>query len=232
MLLNAGGEIVRRRPASPFPTATPLRLPESILRLRTPPAPPPRSPAAARIGNQIRTLRLATGASGGEFAKRTAMSRSMLSRIERGQVSAPVETLERVAEGLGVPLSRLLSEEVSHKGFSLVQAGRGIPVDHAQTGAMVGYRHELLGHRLSGNLVVEPYLVTLGPEAQPYVALQHPGVTLIQLVAGQVRYRYGCKVVDLHLGDTLLFDADVAHGIEAIMLRPVVYIAVVFALRE
>lgn len=154
----------------------------------------------------------------------------MLSRIELGRVSAPVETLERIATGLGVPISRLFGDQTSRMDLSLVPAGQGILVD--RTGAVAGYRHELLGHRLSGSLVVEPYLVTLLPEAEPYVAFQHAGVTLMQLVSGEVRYRYGTKVMELGPGDTLLFDAGVLHGIEAISVRPVAYLSVVFALRD
>jgi hypothetical protein len=41
--------------------------------------------------------------------------------------------------------------------------------------AVADYRYELLGHLLSGNLFVEPYLVTLLPGAEPYASFQHPG---------------------------------------------------------
>lgn len=173
---------------------------------------------------------MASGASGGVLAKRSGVSRSMLSRIELGRVSAPVETLERIAGGLGVPVSRLLGDHAGRMDFSHVPAGRGILVDGV--GAVAGHRHELLGHRLSGNLVVEPYLVTLLPDAEPYVAFQHPGVTLVQMMSGLVYYRYGSKVVELGVGDTLLFDADVLHGIETIVERPVAYLSVLFALRD
>ncbi|RYH41428.1 MAG: XRE family transcriptional regulator, partial [Alcaligenaceae bacterium] len=74
--------------ASPFPTATPLRLPASVTRLRPRRDPPPaRSRPATLIGAQVRALRMAAGDSGGELAQRCGISRSMLSRIERGLVS-------------------------------------------------------------------------------------------------------------------------------------------------
>lgn len=38
----------------------------------------------------------------------------MLSRIERGLVSPSVETLDRIANGLGVPVSRFFSDQTSH----------------------------------------------------------------------------------------------------------------------
>ena len=88
----------------------------------------------------------------------------MLSRIERGLVSPSVETLDRIANGLGVPVSRFFSDQTSRTDFSFVPAGKGIRVD--RVGAVAGYRYELLGHQLSGNMFVEPYLVTLLPEAE------------------------------------------------------------------
>lgn len=99
-------------------------------------------------------------------------------------------------------------------------------------GAVAGYRYELLGHQLSGNMFVEPYLVTLLPDAQPYGTFQHPGIKFLHLQTGRVRYRYSTKVVSLGPGDSLQFDASALHGIEAIDEGPVSYLSVVFTLRE
>ncbi|AGU51786.1 putative transcriptional regulator, XRE family [Variovorax paradoxus B4] len=56
-------------------------------------------------------------------------------------------------------------------------------------GAVADYRYELLGHLLSGNLFVEPYLVTLLPGADPYVTFQHPGLKVLYFLSGKVTYR-------------------------------------------
>jgi transcriptional regulator with XRE-family HTH domain len=217
--------------ASPFPTAGPFKLPSSLLRARAPtPVVASRSAPAHRIGHQVRALRVAAGSSGGELATKSGVSRSMLSRIERGLVSPSVETLDRIASGLGVPVSRFFSDQTSRTDFSHVPAGKGILVD--RVGAVAGYRYELLGHQLSGNLFVEPYLVTLLPEAQPYVIFQHPGIKFLHLLSGKVAYRYGAKVLKLAPGDSLQFDATALHGIETIEEGPVSYLSVVFTMRE
>ncbi|MEP6722083.1 MAG: XRE family transcriptional regulator [Variovorax sp.] len=208
-----------------------MKLPASVTRARPlRPAPPVRSGPASRIGTQVRALRMAAGASGGELALSSGISRSMLSRIERGLVSPSVETLDRIASGLDVPLSRFFSDQPSRTDFCHVPAGRGILVD--RIGAVRDYRYELLGHLLSGNLFVEPYLVTLLPDARPYMTFQHPGLKFIYLLSGEVTYRYGAKVVQLATGDSLLFDATALHGIQAIGTQPVSYLSVVFTLRE
>lgn len=217
--------------ASPLPTARPLRLPVSVTRVRSRrPAPVVRSLSAARIGAQVRALRMAAEVSGGELAKTSGVSASMLSRIERGLVSPSVETLERLAQGLHVPTSRFFGDQARRTDFCHVRAGQGVVVD--RVGAVSDYRYELLGHLLSGNLFVEPYLVTLLPDADPYVTFQHPGLKFLYFLSGEVSYRYGGRTAEVRAGDSLLFDANALHGIEAIQNGPVSYLSVVFTLRE
>ena len=173
---------------------------------------------------------MAAEVSGGALAKTSGISSSMLSRIERGLVSPSVQTLERLANGLGVPTSRFFGDQARRTDFCHVRAGQGVVVD--RVGAVADYRYELLGHLLSGNLFVEPYLVTLLPGADPCVTFQHPGLEFLYFLSGEVMYRYGSKPVAVGTGDSLLFDATALHGIEEIQAQPVSYLSVVFTLRE
>jgi transcriptional regulator with XRE-family HTH domain len=189
-----------------------------------------RSSSVSRIGAQVGALRMTAGVSAGQLAMASGISASMLSRIERGLVSPSVETLDRIAQGLHVPVSRFFGDQDRRTDFCHVRAGQGLVVD--RIGAVADYRYELLGHSLSGNLFMEPYLVKLLPEAEPYMTFQHPGLKFLYFLSGEVTYRYGAKAVEVGAGDTLLFDATVLHGIEAIHSRPVAYLSVVFTLRE
>ena len=74
--------------------------------------------------------------------------------------------------------------------------GQG-PAGGAAWVSVADYRYELLGHALSGNLVVEPYLVMLDADAQPHVTFQHPGLKFLYLLSGDVTYRYGPRRVKL-----------------------------------
>lgn len=154
----------------------------------------------------------------------------MLSRIEHGQVSASVETLERIAHGLSVPVARLLGDPSAQRQFSLVRSGEGMVIAHE--GPATGYHYQLLGHGLSGPLSVEPYLVTLSPNAGPYTEFQRPGLLLVRWLSGCVTYRYGTKVMSLQSGDTIVFGAEVQHGIESIQQHPVAYLSISFTLRS
>lgn len=218
-----------RAQASPFPTAEKLRLPARLSRPRARAA-PAKSESLSRLGEQIKALRIAAGKTGGELAAQCGVSSSLLSRVERGLVSPSVETLSRIAEGLDVSPSRFFSDQRSRSDLSLVRAGHGIVVD--RIGAVENYRYELLGHLLSGNMFVEPYLVRLLPDAKPYTDFQHPGMKFLHLTSGRVRYRYGNKAMDLSPGDSLLFEASALHGIEEVQEVPVSYLVVVYTMRE
>ena len=60
-----------------------------------------------RIAHRVRSLRAAGGLSLDAMASRCAVSRSMLSLIERGESSPTAVVLEKIASGLNVPLASL-----------------------------------------------------------------------------------------------------------------------------
>lgn len=64
----------------------------------------------ARIANRVRALRSDLGLSLDALAARSAVSRSMLSLVERGESSPTAVVLERIATGLGVPLATLFED--------------------------------------------------------------------------------------------------------------------------
>jgi transcriptional regulator with XRE-family HTH domain len=221
--------VAHKQIASPFPSVRRLRLPASVTAPRAP-ATPVRSLCASRIGAQIKALRIASGVSGGQLAQHTGLSASMLSRVERGLVSPSVETLERIASGLGVAVSRFFSEGSGRADFSHVPAGKGLRVDCA--GAMEGYGYELLGRLQSRELAVEPCLMHLAQGARPDTASQHPGLTFLYVLSGRLSYRYGTKVVEVGPGDSLLFEAGAPHGVDGFAESPVVCLCAVFSLRD
>ena len=220
---------------SPFAFPPPAAKRSELLRVLARAAPREQLIAAkndqiCRLGAQIRTLRLAAHRTAGDVARTSGVSRSMLSRVERGQVSPSVETLNRIARAIDVPVSRFFSDQPSRNDMSLVRAGQGIVVD--RSGAAADYRYELLGHVLSGNLSIEPYRVTLMEGAKPYVSFQHPGMKFLQFTHGTALYRYGNRVMEIRQGDSLLFDASVLHGIEEVLCSPIDYLVVVLTMRE
>lgn len=64
----------------------------------------------SRIAERVRALRAERGFSLEMLAARSAVSRSMLSLVERGESSPTAVVLEKIATGLGVPLASLFDD--------------------------------------------------------------------------------------------------------------------------
>ena len=74
-----------------------------------PDAEPPAA-RAERIGARVRDIRTAQGMTSTRLAERSGMQRPNLSRLESGKHVPSLETLERIAEALDVPVARLLAQ--------------------------------------------------------------------------------------------------------------------------
>ncbi len=65
----------------------------------------------ARLGARLRALRLAAGLTQAELARRTGIHRPNIARVEAGRHTPSLETLARIAKAIGVPTTRVLSED-------------------------------------------------------------------------------------------------------------------------
>ena len=68
-------------------------------------------PEPINIGVTIRGFRLQKGLSQGDIEKRTGLLRCYLSRVENGHTVPSLETLQKIAAALDLPLSHFFSED-------------------------------------------------------------------------------------------------------------------------
>jgi transcriptional regulator with XRE-family HTH domain len=68
-------------------------------------------PAPINIGMTIRDFRLQKGMSQGDIEKRTGLLRCYLSRVENGHTVPSLETLQKIASALDLPLSQFFAED-------------------------------------------------------------------------------------------------------------------------
>ncbi len=178
-----------------------------------------------RIGREIRKRRLRIGLTGAELASAANISSGMLSKIETGQISASLHTLEALAGVLNSPLAALFTVSETRRDCSFVKRGQGVHIE--RRGTKVGHQYQLLGHSLSGDVAVEPYLITLTSEAEPYTGFQHAGVELIYMLTGRVSYLHDERRYLLEPGDALFFDANGLHGPEELLKLPMTYLSII-----
>lgn len=178
-----------------------------------------------RLGREIRKLRGRLGLTGADLAGAANISTGMLSKIETGQISPSLTTVEAIATALNIPIAALFTVSGTKRDCSFVRRGAGVVID--RRGTKAGHRYELLGHSLSGDVAIEPYLITLARDAQPYTAFQHTGMELIYMLTGRVTYRHEDRLYELNPGDALFFDANGMHGPEVLTVLPMTYLSII-----
>ncbi|HSI39050.1 MAG TPA: XRE family transcriptional regulator [Xanthobacteraceae bacterium] len=182
------------------------------------------------IGAQIRQHRKQLDITSAELASTARISPGMVSKIENGQISSSLATLTALASALNVPISSLFASYEGQRGCSYVKAGQGAVIE--RRGTKAGHHYQLLGHTLGSDMVIEPFLITLTEDAEPYSAFRHSGVELIYMLTGRVGYRHADRVYELSPGDTLFFDASAQHGPEELISVPMTYLSMIIYPKE
>jgi transcriptional regulator with XRE-family HTH domain len=165
-----------------------------------------------------------------ELAAAAGISVGALSKIENGQTSPSLGMLQTLAEALNQPIQALFATWEERRDCSYVKAGEGARIQ--RRGTKVGHSYELLGHSLSGPLVVEPYLITLSEDAGPYTAFQHEGVEFIYMLSGEVEYAHADRTYRLRPGDAILFDSGAPHGPQTLVDLPMTYLSIIVYPRD
>ncbi len=179
------------------------------------------------IGREVRAYRRQQEITVAELAQLTGLSIGMLSKIENGNTSPSLSTLQTLANVLSVPLTSFFRRFEESREAVHTKSGEGVEIERAGTRAK--HQYNLLGHIGSNasGVIVEPYLITLTAESDVFQTFQHGGVETIYMLEGAVDYRHGDAVYPLRPGDTLFFDADAPHGPERLVTLPARYLSII-----
>ncbi len=166
--------------------------------------PKPRSSSkkTMEIGDQLYRLRRRQGYTLAEVARRTNLSISFLSALERGQANPSIATLQRLAELYKTNVLSMFGAQ--DKVQRLVRAGdRKILRPHQ------GVQMELLA---LGKTQMEPHLFRIAPGATSGGSYHHEGEEFIHVLQGSLEvWLDEVERYVLVVGDTLYFESTHAH---------------------
>jgi transcriptional regulator with XRE-family HTH domain len=179
------------------------------------------------IGREVRTYRRKREITVAELSSITGISIGMLSKIENGNTSPTLTTLQSLANALSVPLTNFFRRFEETRTAVHTKAGAGVELE--REGTRANHQYNLLGHIGSNasGVIVEPYLITLSDKSDVFPTFQHAGIETIYMLDGEVEYRHGDNVYNLQPGDTLFFDADAPHGPENLISLPARYLSII-----
>jgi transcriptional regulator with XRE-family HTH domain len=172
----------------------------------------PGSPSAGRdvaerqdgVGRRILEIRQARGFSLRALAAKSGVSINAISRIERGDSSPTVSSLQRLASALDLRLVDFFRAE-PERSMVLVRKGAR---RKSRTGGVV---IESLGAGLRGQSL-GPFLMKLEPGASAgEEPVRHEGEEFVHCLEGEAEYLVGSERHRLRAGDSLLFHADRPH---------------------
>jgi transcriptional regulator with XRE-family HTH domain len=179
------------------------------------------------IGHEVRAYRKTLGITVTDLASATGMSVGMLSKIENGNISPSLTTLQALSRALGVPLTAFFRRFEETRNATFVKAGQGVNIE--RRGTRAGHQYSLLGHidNNTSGVTVEPYLITLTTDSDVFPTFQHEGMEFLYMLEGEVVYRHGEQLYTMQAGDSLFFDADAPHGPQDLVHLPARYLSII-----
>jgi transcriptional regulator with XRE-family HTH domain len=160
---------------------------------------------APRVGRRVKQLRLAQGMRLKDLATAAGCSESLLSRVENNLTSPSLATMHRLAKALGVSMVALFDAS-SPDGVVIstpkdrIVIGRGFPGEQNEV---------LIPH--AENRLLEGFIVTLMPGAEPSGPYQHDGEEVGVILEGELELTVGESLHVLRAGDSFFFRSDVTH---------------------
>lgn len=172
------------------------------------------------IGMKVKRARLEEGLKLVDVARISGISQGMVSKIENAQVSTSLDTLHRLCDAIGLPISKLFTDyDRPEGGAQFTKAGQGLEV--VRRGTDKGHNYKLLSYQRGGQITFEPFMVTMDDLSEVFPTFSHPGEEFIYLVEGKLVYRHGNHLYEMEAGDSLTFDAEVPHGPERLVEVPI-----------
>jgi transcriptional regulator with XRE-family HTH domain len=166
------------------------------------------------LGQRLREAREQQRISLRTLAKRIDVSASLVSQVERGNVTPSVGTLYAIVRELNLSMDELFSEaEAEGAGARRAQSG---PVQRSDTRKTIylasGVRWELLTSKHDPELEFQMATYEVGAESCPADALMtHGGKEYGYVISGRLEVTIGTDVYILDPGDAVSFSSMTPH---------------------
>ena len=178
------------------------------------------------IGMKVKSARQKEKLRIADVARISGISQGMISKIENAQVSTSLETLNRLCDAIGLPISKLFNDlDRPDSRAQFTPAGKGLEV--VRRGTDKGHTYHLLTYQRGASRLFEPFLLTFDDQSEVFPSFSHPGQVFMYCLQGEIAYRHGNQVFDLTPGDCLTFNAEVPHGPERLTQTPIKLLQIV-----
>jgi transcriptional regulator with XRE-family HTH domain len=161
------------------------------------------------FGARVAGLRLLSGLSLEEVASSSGLTKSYLSKLERGISQPSIATVLKLARTFGVSSGRLLGELPETDEISVVRKDERLPFSRSEGRA--GYAYEAIAtphaDKSMTPFVMRPPLTLTGE----IDLVTHPGEEFIFVISGEMEIVFADCKHTLGAGDSIYFAASLPH---------------------
>ncbi len=177
------------------------------------------------LAERLSSYRKLNGLSLEQVATRAGITKSYLSKLERGLSSPTIGTLLSLARALGRSAEQLIGESEQNDDIVLVRAKDRVPF--TRSNEREGYVYEAIAANRTRKAMA-PFMMTPPAMVEEKTELSsHAGEELIFLVSGVMEVVFEERVVRLEAGDSLYFNASIPHRSRSLSKRPAQALVVV-----
>jgi transcriptional regulator with XRE-family HTH domain len=167
----------------------------------------PASKLASNLAGAVARRRRRAGLTLEDLSRKSGISRTMLSEVERGKKSPTIRVACQIAEGLECTLSDLLGEPPAGQVTILRKRDR-----NRFTDPVSGVERHVLSTSLAARTVEVIWYIIPAGRATGDFPPHRPGVVEhVTVVAGELELRTGSERLLLKTGDSATYPADLSH---------------------
>lgn len=162
----------------------------------------------ADIGSKIKELRTSKKLTLKELSSQTGLSIGFLSQLERGLTTIAIDSLEKIANVLGVDLSYFFTIPKQNKGSVLKSYEK--EVFQVVNSKFITYH---LSTDMENKLMLPRIFEILpGAEDECFTSYQHDGEEFVYVLEGVLTLMLDATKYELYPGDSAHYDSKVIHN--------------------
>lgn len=155
------------------------------------------------IGQRIKELRKKKKITLKELGKKTDLSASFLSQVERGVSSMTITTLKKVADALDVPIGELVEMNMENS-FVNYRSAQRLNLQRAYVSYLP------LGGRFDGRKL-EGLILTMKPNCHDQKMMRHAGEEFYYVLSGTATFYVDGKEYEIAEGEVIHYPSTLPH---------------------
>jgi transcriptional regulator with XRE-family HTH domain len=146
------------------------------------------------------------------LAEQTGLTKSYLSKVERGLSVPSIAVALKLAHALKIDVEQLFSEKTGEQPMTVVRAGERTPI--AMTGKASKPVYEGIATQLSSKMLL-PFMMYPPKDFATSAFKEHAGEELLFVHKGKVEVSFAGQGVSLDVGDCVYFNAQIPHRVRS-----------------